>query len=351
MKSRLLEHVLSTVIVTVLLIGVLVISGNRREQQKAEALASIKPYINSPEIDLNSPFGKALFKETLNIYFAGQADSAQAVYNAVMAYKDRQFGAMIQSAHVQDELDSAKLKELAGMYVKFVLVYLLVMALAYYGVQTLGTWQFVRRKTRAEKKGQSSPFTTIAGRLSSVAASFILFSPAYVIAYSIRTEFRTDTTIFLVLLALISNGLLITYAHKFYSFLKSESRKGYVYTALVKNLAGTYNPTSKDGIRLSAILRPAKKFDGHVLGHIYENARHQYLSTIKEQASFLITGLIIIEMALNIHGHLSYEMLRQILYKNYDIVIAIILGIFYTVKATEIFADAMIHRELRKYAN
>jgi hypothetical protein len=139
--------------------------------------------------------------------------------------------------------------------------------------------------------------------------------------------------------------------NKFYAFLVAESRKGYVETAVVKNLNSSYAPRAGGGISYIDILRPAKRFSGHVFDHIFKNARRQYLSTIKEQASFLITGLIIIEMALNIHGHLSYELLRQLLYKNYDIVIVIVLGIFYTVKGTEIFVDWMMNREEKKYEN
>jgi len=60
----------------------------------------------------------------------------------------------------------------------------------------------------------------------------VLFSPAYVIAYAIRTEFNTDTIIFMALLGVVSNGLLVTYANKFYAFLVAESRKGYVETGL-----------------------------------------------------------------------------------------------------------------------
>jgi hypothetical protein len=81
------------------------------------------------------------------------------------------------------------------------------------------------------------------------------------------------------------------------------------------------------------------------------NARYQYISTVKEQAAFLVTGLIIIEMALNIQGYFSYELLKQLLYKNYDIVIVIILGIFYVVKGTEILIDYFKNREMMKFEN
>jgi hypothetical protein len=187
--------------------------------------------------------------------------------------------------------------------------------------------------------------------VGATALEFVLFSPAYVIAYSIRTEFNTDTTLFLVLLALVSNGLLVTYANKFYHFLVAESRKGYVRTALVKNLRSSYRFGAKDGIRRRDILAVSKRFQGHVLDHVLRNARYQYLATVKEQASFLITGLVIIEMALNIHGHLSYEMLRQLLYRNFDIVMVILLLIFYTVKLTELLTDVVVHREQVKYGN
>ena len=117
--------------------------------------------------------------------------------------------------------------------------------------------------------------------------------------------------------------------------LVAESRKGYVETAIVKNCLSSYRFRSGDSVPLGALLHPFKKFQGHVFDHIFSNARHQYLPTIKEQASFLISGLIIIEMALNIHGHLTYEMLQQLLYKNYSLVAVMILYIFYTVKATK----------------
>ena len=180
---------------------------------------------------------------------------------------------------------------------------------------------------------------------------FVLFAPAYVIAYSLKTQFNTDTIVFMIILAVISNGLLITYTNKFYTFLVTESRKGYLQTAIVKNLNNTYTHKKKSGISYTSIFNFKKHFPNHIFEHIFINARYQYLQTIKEQASFLISGLIIIEMALNIQGHFSYELLQQLLYKNYDIVIVIILGIFYIVKLTEIFTDWITHKEALKYEN
>jgi len=227
------------------------------------------------------------------------------------------------------------------------------MVLTYYGVQTLAVYRFTSKRRHRTVKAATVGAKLRRGLAVCVNgfATFVLFCPAYVIAYSIRTEFNTDTVIFLVLLGVVSNGVLITYANKFHAFLVAESRKGYVDTAVVKNLDNTYAHHDTLGIPLAAIVRPVKSFEGHVFDHIFKNAQFQYLSTLKEQASFLITGLIIIEMALNIHGHLSYELLRQLLYKNYSIVAVIILEIFYTVKMTDIVTDYIIHRQSLRYEN
>ena len=56
-------------------------------------------------------------------------------------------------------------------------------------------------------------------------------------------------------------------------------------------------------------------------------------------------------MALNIHGHLTYELLRQLLYKNHTLVVTIMLLIFFTVKFTEIVTDILVHRETKRYEN
>ena len=94
-----------------------------------------------------------------------------------------------------------------------------------------------------------------------------------------------------------------------------------------------------------------KEFPSHVFQHIYLNARYQFHPTLKEHASFLITGLVIIEMALNIQGHLGYELLQNILYRDYVVVMTIICAIYLVVKGTEIVVDSWTYFETRKYEN
>jgi hypothetical protein len=357
MRPKLIEHGFSIVLVSAALLVLLFFATQARLATAAGKQTQIKDLMDLQFAEVSDPFHRALLQDVMNLYYPGQNDKNTAAIQELVRFKKKEFLEKSQKALIKEELSGKKIRQLLGMYFKFILVYILVMAVTYYGVQTLGVWQFIRRKQaagEAERAGKRTPgqWTILAARkVGLTIAYFILFSPAYVIAYSIRTEFSTDSLFFMVLLGVASNGLLVMYANKFHAFLTAESRKGYVETGLVKNLRSSYSTRTADGIPLAYIFRPIKRFQGHVFGHIFQNAQYQYLATIKEQAGFLITGLIIIEMALNIHGHLSYEMLRQILYKNYDIVLVIILAIFYTVKMTEIFTDWVMFREARKYEN
>lgn len=352
MKTRFLEHILSIIVVTlVLVLGLLWFKAGRDADHEHE-MSRYEVFGDIPFLDSQDPFHRALFRDAVNIYYPDQIQHNDSLVQGILDYRRKAFSDKLRSGHLSERLTAGKAGELGTMYLKFLAVYIVVMLLTYYGVQTLAVWRFCKLRHEAEIE---AGFGHRVGQwLRSVVlfvASMVLFSPAYVIAYSIRTQLDTDTAFFMTLLGVISNGLLMVYANKFYAFLVAESRKGYVETARVKNLHNTYDREADNGIRYGAMLRLRKRFDGHVFGHIFQNARRQYLPAVKEQASFLITGLIIIEMALNIHGHLSYEMLRQLLYRNYDIVVAIILMIFYTVKATEVFSDVLVYRANKRIEN
>ena len=342
---------------SICLVAVVFITQQQKQKARNAQTAQIQDLLDLEFVDYSDPFQKELLRDVMNIFYPGRTDENEERLQALFNYKQDSFLQDLQTSHLKEGLSFGKFFSILGMYIKFVLVYLIVMLLTYYGVQTIGVWRFIKRKQRvfataAEKK--NTPLRVLAAAVVKTGTFFlsmISFAPAYVIAYSIRTEFNTDVLFFVVILAVISNGLLIMYANRFYNLLLSESRKGYVETAMVKNLDRAYGVDVKGGISFNDIIKPVKQFRGHVFGHIFKNARFQYLSTLKEQAVFIITGLIIIEMALNIHGHLSYEMLRQLLHKNYDIVVIIFLFFFYTVKFTEIFTDILLHKTAAKYSN
>ncbi len=373
MKRKLTEHLLSIAFVSLIFLALIFSVEAENKPGNPAGNAEIEALLRLESLDITNPLHRALLRETLNVYYPDHPGRADSLLRAIDRYRAGRAKEIARKAGLYQGLSGGKLWQLTGMYFKFILAYLVVMLLTYYGVQTLAVLRFVRMKQNRTSylaelaaclagipRQKDLPqilrdLARSAGLLAKAAgkgiAYLVLFSPAYVIAYSFRTGFNTDTFFFLVLLGVISNGLLITYAQKFYTFLVAESRKGYVETAIVKGLNNNYLPGATEGISTLSILRWEKRFPGHVFQHIYLNARYQYLSTLKEQASFLITGLVIIEMALNIQGHLCYEMLQNILYKQFDVVFAIGLGIFWVVKATEIAADYWLEAETRKYEN
>jgi hypothetical protein len=369
MKQRLIEHFL-TICVVVLALGAVVTLVKKEETlHETERMKSLEPYLRLDSIDFGDPLHRTLFKETLDIFYPDRRAGNDSLVRALENFRQDQFTReTYKTGGAERGFSFGKLLTLGPMYGQFVLIFLIVMVLSYHGAQSLAILRFVRlkqhrasplvqlyehirtRKTRDLSFYLNIPVLLLKAFLKAVVYA-TLFAPAYVIAYSIKSGFDTDSYLFMIVLGVVSNGFLITYTNKFYTFLVAESRKGYVQTALVKNLAASYAWATPDGVPYRAVLQPKSLFPSHVFRHIYLNARFQHLLSLKEQASFLITGLIIIEMALNIQGHLGYELLQNILYKQYDVVAAIVVGIFLIVKISEISVDIWFYRESRKYEN
>ncbi len=371
MTRKLFEHVVGIILVAGTFIALILFANSPRQPSAPDN--ELQQYLALDFIDFGNPLDKALFKETLNAFSPDDLARNDSIVHAIENLRRERFtGESYKSGTEYRGLTSAKLGALALMYLQFIAIYLVVMALCYYGAQTIGIVRFIKMKQGTSsylmllrKRGEGGQrstsvglrprrgeaFVLLAKALLKGFASMVLFAPAYVTAYSLKTRFDTDSTIFMVVVGVISNGLLINYANKFFTLLVSESRKGYVETAVVKNLHNSYSWDAPDGTSFSSALRFNKIFPSHVFQHIYLNAHYQFVPTLKEFASFLITGLVIIEMALNIQGHLSYEMLKNILFKQYDVVLAILLGIFLLVKATEIAVDLWMERLARTYEN
>jgi hypothetical protein len=368
MAKALRDHIASILFVLATFAVLLAVFQHQEEVQKAGEIRLIQQYLNLPFIDFGDPLSTELFRETLGVFYPSQPARNDSIMDALESYRLRQFTDPSRKSGGEERFSAAGMRRLAGMYAQFIIIYIIVIGCTYYGTQTLGLYRyillkqhrssFLRRADRAlvrARDGQARYYGRAALMVTAAAAKgvvyLVLFAPAYVIAYSFKGTFDTDSSLFMIVLGVVSNGLLITYANKFFTLLVHEGRKGYVETALVKNLGGSYSFHRGDGIRLRSVFALHKRFPGHILNHIYINARHQYIPTMKEHASFLITGLIIIEMALNIQGHLSYELLQQVLYRHYDVVIVIIAGIFLMVKATEILVDAWYYIESKRFDN
>ncbi len=357
MRHNLTEHIISVLFIAVLFGAVaILLSPSSNTNQVAGDRANALNFINPDD-----PLQKLMLKESLHFFYSGETARNDSILQIISQGSGNIF---VQRAS-DKVLDWDKGIQIIFMYLKFIIVFVIVLILTYYGAQSLAILKFVKMQqnkssyllsihTQLRSDAHTSYKSIIVLLVKAIMKGMIylvLFSPAYVIAYSFKTRFDTDSIFFMILLGIISNGLLISYTQKFYTFLLAESRKGYVRTARVKNLSNNYLTNKRDGLRYHKIFRINKSFDGHVFQHIYKNARFQFISSIKEQASFLISGLVIIEMALNIQGHLCYELLQNILYQNFQVVLLIIFLIFLLLKLTEIYCDYLQYHFVNKYEN
>ena len=357
MRKKIIEHLVSIVVIGAIFISV----GYYLTSKSMPGPVSETSKPNFAYVNLNDPLERTILEESLRFFYPQttiRMDELQKIY----AGRDLE-NIIFKKEH--RTLNWQNITSISYMYIKFILIYLFVLILTYYGAQSLAIFKFVKDKQKrssyimmlryqifhAPKKSTRLISVLLIKAIAKGIILFTLFSPAYVIAYSIRTSFDTNSVFFMILLGILSNGLLISYTQKFYTFLNAESRKGYVQTARVKNLSQDYSRNHTSGIPYRRIFAPVKYFTGHVFDHIYMNARFQYLSSLKEQASFLISGLVIIEMALNIQGHICYELLQNILYENYQIVLLIVFLIFLLLKVTEIFCDYLVWFQTKKYGN
>lgn len=358
-RRRLSEHILA-----ILVIGGLFFIAARvltSDVQPPDPPLLLRPFIGHKHIHLDDPLHFTIVVDALNLDDAA-ADSLRRAY---ASWKEDLVLLSLEQRNRRPLLDWTYLRRLAGMGIQFTFYYAIVLLISYAGARFLGTYQFCRAQRadvgpagrmlkeirrwrtgldRSQRVHSAVRLTGYAGTAVLTAAVLLTaFSPAYVPAYALKSYISTDNSLLMILLAVGTNGLWVSYAQKYRTLLMQESKKGYVETAIVKGLSTNYHVPFRD-ILLS-------RFDGHVLKHVAANADYAYGSTFKEQASFVITGLVIIEMALNMQGRLCYEMLQQMLYRNYSIVFAIMMGLFLLVKATEIAVDVWMYRLERKFDN
>ncbi len=309
----------------------------------------------------------------MNLYSPGDYHKNDTIISKIKQYNQEKFtNPDLKFGAEAVVLSIGKAFALIWEYVIFFILFVATLLLNYFLTKSLGVLKFVlmmegkesflselylfikvslkEKEFYRKKEFYSKLGILLVLNFARFVSYFVLFAPAYVIAYSIKTKVDTDTWLFMVILGVFSNGVLINYTNRFFTFLKNESREGYVETAIVKNLGKRFL-LGNGGISLKQIFGLTKEFKGHVFSHIYMNAEFQLLKTVKEMASFLVTGLIIIEMALNIQGHLGYELLKAVYKSRYDKVIFIVFLLFLLVKFTEITVDTIFNIRMKKYEN
>lgn len=371
MLNKIYKHLLGLVIFSIALIMLYNLFLKPTEVVKTKSKLSNYLFDNQT-VNIADNYEKILLLDVLNIFSPDSLEKNQKIIFEIEELNNNKFADITKKTGGEfNGLTWGMIKKLLGMYFWFVLLYLISIVFIHSLAKTFAVWKFVN-----VKKGHGSYFSDflrigkeyfnkvlsknvkavilnnavkvfLKGLLKTI-AYFVIFSPSYVVAYSFKGSSLSDSFPFFIFLAIFTNGLLINYSYRFYSLLKNESKKGYVNTAIVKGLNNNYDDKM---FAFRNLIKISKNFEGHVFNHIYKNANYQNLLNIKELSALLITGIVIIEMALNIQGYLCYEMLQNILYKHYDVVIFIVILIFTTVKLTELYVDLKYISMTKKYEN
>ena len=365
MKSRFLEHGVSIGLVGLIFVAILRWHNSWQEEKEAARDAVVRPYLLMDSVDFADAYHRELFRETVRAFYPPRDGLGDSLLASIDARRMEKFTRSEYKSGVSRTLTSDDLLRMGGMYLQFIAVFLCALVLTSAGGRGLAIYRFVQARqgggtggvrliTRLILFRSHAPIRfllTVIEGLALLGVVFLLYSPAYVVAYALKGRLDLNSVIFLLLLAVLTNGALVNYAARYALLLGAASREGFVDTAVAKSLSTDWRWGVPNGIPFRALLFPRRAARGHVFHHIALQAEFQHRSSLKEHAAFLITGLIIIEMALNIQGHLGYDLLQNILYRRYDIVSAILFGMFLLVKLTALVIDIRSDREERKYAN
>jgi hypothetical protein len=366
LRRTILEHLSSVLVVGIVLLVLAVLLTSVEDSTMTRPDAGITRYLAMRDVDWSRPLHREFFRDSYKLLHSATEKAVDSVLRS------------IEETRIRDLTDPARklggerktltwdaAGALVPMYGVFILVFLSVLGLTYLAARAMAIRKFILGKQgrssylrRYVAEVRSGGVKSVIVRLDLLGgaflqglASLVLFSPAYVVAYSLRTRLDTENVFFLILLAVVTNGVLVHYANRLYALLVTESRKGYVETAIVKGVRAGYMWDHREGLPRAVMVTPAQAAEGHVFHEIYRNARLQFIPSMKEHVTFVVTGLVIIEMALNIKGYLCYTLLQHMLFREYDIAIAIVFLIFVAVKVIEACIDSWHAFELRKYSN
>lgn len=352
MKEILKSHLTGVTVIAGILI-ILIFYFNSKSEALAEPPPIAKKLAKIENFDFNDPLQVDILLEAVERFTGSQAEKEKWRLE-IEEYRVKYFtNKYFKEGAEKPGISAAVAESLFPKYLKFLFLYIVSLILLFYIVKTAGLIKFVR--TRQTRNSVSSEFKGkvlySAGKIFSFFSILILFSPVYVIAYAVKGTVTSDNYFFFIVLLLLGNGITITFMNKFYHYLVSESQKGYILSARVKNLNDNYDMLSYKELLLLVLKGKSDSLREHIIYDIFKNASVSFALVIKELISFLITGIIITEMALNIQGHLCYEMMQRVLSKEYDIVLFIVLLIFMTLKVSEIITDISALRSVKKYAN
>ncbi len=321
-------------------------------------------------LDINSTYDRLIFEDAVeNVLKENPTEKEELITSLNEFTEEKYTNKKLKTGDRRESLSFSTLPGILWKFIKFLLLFAIVEFSIFYLSERLALIKFYLVKEKknsfgrllvqkmAERKNYyikekidwTKTVLLFIGMLGRFFGYLVLFSPVYVIAYILKFNSENITFIWSFVFGIFTNGVLIAAVNKFYHLLVTESKRGYVETATVKNVP-LFPDENLKGL-LKILLLKNGNFGETIVTQIFASAHIQFVPSFKEVSHFVITGLIIIEMALNIQSGVFYQMMRSFLFAEYDILFFILFLVFATVKFVDAAIELYAVRESGKYEN
>jgi len=367
-KSKIIRHLAGLLIFGSLLL--IVSFSNTNKRNITDRYSEVISIFFDSGLDINSSYDRELFEDAVTNFFSVNKKKSGSLITKLNEFIEKKFTEKeLKTGSVKKTLSVEVISEIFRKFLKFILFFAIVEFLIFYLAERLASLKFYLEfngmnkfyrligKFFNERKKQYYPdklnykqaFLLFIGALIRFTAYLVLFSPVYVVAYILKFNSENVTFIWIIIFGVFTNGVLITAINRFFQLLNSEKKRGYVETLRVKNMPMFSENNSRE--MLTSLIKIKITFGETIFSQIFESAHLQFVGSFKQISRFVITGLIIIGMALNIQSGLFYEMLQSFLSKEIDILFFILFLIFFSVKLVDVFIDLYSLKLESKYDN
>jgi len=148
MNRILKTHMVSVALVTVILGVLFALALQGRQSSKTKTPPQLQEILQIEGLDWDNAFDRALLHDALDMFEPNQQAGNAALLQTLRDYRQKQAEQLTGHKALLAPLNGSRLLKLLTMYLRFIIIYVLVMLLTYYGVQSLTVWRFVLYRQR-----------------------------------------------------------------------------------------------------------------------------------------------------------------------------------------------------------
>ena len=142
------NHLISILFVGIVFLGIGILFQKDTTKENYKDIDLIRSFTELDFLDLSNPEDRLLLREALDIYEPQKSSFHDSLLAEIEQYLINQMRSTAGSRENFQGLDTKKLMTILGMLGKFSAVYLLVLLITYYSVETFAVYRFFRDRSR-----------------------------------------------------------------------------------------------------------------------------------------------------------------------------------------------------------